>query len=529
MLKILLKKQFLEFLSFFFLSGKKGAKKRKIGAIIGVSALMLYALVASVALFWLMADGLCAGYIAMGFDWVYFALMGTMAIAIGCVGSVFIAKNRLYEAKDNETLLAMPVPPAIVLLSRVISLYLFTALFTTMAFVPACIRYFTLAGITVGSFFGCLLITLVLPLLVLVVSCLLGWLIALITARIPAKNLITTLLLVAFLIGYSMLYSKVQELINFVVASGELIGATMKSKLFLFWQMGLGATGKFASTLLFVAIVVVAFALIYWLLSATFLYIVTERRTGKKAKYQEKKAKTRSAFWALLGKEGLRFFKNPMIMFNAGIGSILCFVGVGYVLIDGQLIELINAAPLAKWELASIITMIMLFIVSSNMISASSVSLEGENLWLLRSMPIKTETILTVKTAFHFLYTVLPMTVAQAALCVLFKIPFWLFLVTWAMLTVSAALLALAGLIVNLKLPNMHWTNEMVAVKQSLSTLIAMFLGWGIAALALGGHFWFGIDIGAWYFLVVTAIFAVASVGCVVWLKKRGVTVFENI
>ena len=95
MLKLLLKKQFLEFFSFFFMNGKGKGKKRSVGAVILVSALMLYAVGASAFLFWLMADGLCKAYVTMDLDWVYFALMGTNAIAVGCVGGVFIAKNRL--------------------------------------------------------------------------------------------------------------------------------------------------------------------------------------------------------------------------------------------------------------------------------------------------------------------------------------------------------------------------------------------------------------------------------------------------
>lgn len=528
MLKVLLKKQFGELLAFFTMKGSKG-DKRKIGVVIGVAALMVYAFGASAFVFWKLADMICAPYIAMGLDWVYFAFTGTTALAIGCMGSVFVAKTRLYDAKDNETLLAMPIPPSMILLSRVISLYLFGLLFTSLAFIPACVRYFTIVGITFASFFGCLIIVLCLPVLVLVVSCLLGWLIALITARIPAKNLVTVVFLIAFLVLYSTAYSKLQELMNYVVINGELIGETIKTKLFLFWQLGLGATGKLSATLVFLAISVGALALVYWLLSATFLYIVTERRTGKKAKYRETQAKNRSALFALLGKEALRFLKNPMILFNAGLGSMLGVVFVAFAILNGDLVAEINAAPLPKQDIAVIVTLIMLFIVSSNVLTASAVSLEGDNLWLLRSMPVSTEKIFTAKITFHILYTILPITLAQAVLFALLHIPFWLFLLSWTVLASSTLFFALAGLVVNLKLPNLHWTNEIVAVKQSLSVVIAMFGGWGVCALVLGGHFWFGIEIGAWYFVVATLVLTVASVAFALWLKKRGVNAFERL
>ena len=528
MLKILLKKEFAAFAAFFLFGGAEKGKKRSV-AVVGVSLLIAYALVASVIMFWELADMLCAPYLAMNLDWVYFAFTGTTAMAVGCLGSVFMAKSKLYEAKDNEALLAMPIPTKTILLTRVLSLYLFTLLFTTVAFAPACVRYFTLAGITLPSAVGCLLVTLALPVGVVAVACLLGWLIALITARVPKKNFVTALLLLAFLIGYSVAYSKLQDLLNFVVVNGEQVGGAIRSKLFLFWQLGLGATGKIGSALVFVGIVTLVSALVYWVLSATFLYVVTERHTGKRVKYREGKSQTRPVLVALLSKEGMRYLRNPMILFNAGIGSILCLVLVGYALVDKALVADINAALLPKAEIAFILTLIMLFIVSSNCITASSISLEGENLWLLRSMPVSTAKIFAGKIAFHILFTALPTTLALGVLCILLKIPLHIFLLSWLMLTVATAFFATAGLAVNLKFPNLKWTSEMVAVKQSLSTLLSMFGGWGVGALALGGYFWFGMDVGLWYFAILSAVLAAATALIAWWIKKRGAMIFEQL
>jgi ABC-2 type transport system permease protein len=455
--------------------------------------------------------------------------MGTTAASIGCVGSAFMAKTRLYEGKDNEALLSMPIPTWMLLFTRALSLYLFTALFTSIAFIPACVRYFTLFGVTFPSIVCCIVITLALPLGVLAIAGLVGWLIALLTARSSRKNLLTTVFLLAFLLVYSLLYSRVQDLLNYAATHGAEVGEMLKNGLYPFWKLGVGATGDFVATLIFVLLILGVFAIVYATLGATYLYILTERRTGKRVKYKEKQSRTRSPFWALLGKEGMRYLKNPMLTFNCCIGSVLCFVAVGYALFDTQLRELILQAPIAKLDVTMIVFVIMLFVASSNMITASSISLEGENLWVLRAMPVSSAHILAVKIAFHTLVTAVPAVIAFSALGVMFSLPAWQIALCVITLALASFLFATVGLVINLKFPNLKWTNEVVVVKQSISSLIAMFGGWGISALVLGGYFWFGSAIGVWYFPVILGVFALASAALIVWTKTRGVEIFETL
>jgi len=88
----------------------------------------------------------------------------------------------------------------------------------------------------------------------------------------------------------------------------------------------------------------------------------------------------------------------------------------------------------------------------------------------------------------------------------------------------------LMGLAINLKFPNLHWTNETAAVKQGLSSALAMFGGWGVALLPLGGYFLFGKYLPAWgYALLCLTLFVLACVGLIVWLKRRGEKIFENL
>ena len=56
--------------------------------------------------------------------WLYFALMGLLAVLLGAFGSVFNTYSGLYLAKDNDLLLSMPIPVNTLMASRLLSVYL---------------------------------------------------------------------------------------------------------------------------------------------------------------------------------------------------------------------------------------------------------------------------------------------------------------------------------------------------------------------------------------------------------------------
>ncbi len=93
-----------------------------------------------------------------------------------------------------------------------------------------------------------------------------------------------------------------------------------------------------------------------------------------------------------------------------------------------------------------------------------------------------------------------------------------------------SALCAALGLVLNLKLPNLRWTSEVVAVKQGMSAFAAMFADIGVLAAFVIGYVTFGNNLPAAGYLAVclgVSLAAAAALGA--WLKKRGTRIFENL
>ena len=123
MFKALFKKQLMEVNSWLLQDKKKG--KRRTGAgMAGMIVLYLFLFFTVGMLFYGMGNSMCAPLVMSGLGWLYFALMGMIAVVMGVFGSVFNTYSTLYQAKDNELLLSLPIPPSYILAVRLFGVWM---------------------------------------------------------------------------------------------------------------------------------------------------------------------------------------------------------------------------------------------------------------------------------------------------------------------------------------------------------------------------------------------------------------------
>jgi ABC-2 type transport system permease protein len=177
-----------------------------------------------------------------------------------------------------------------------------------------------------------------------------------------------------------------------------------------------------------------------------------------------------------------------------------------------------------------LVALLVCFMTSSNTIGACSVSLEGENIALVQALPVNEWAVLRAKLYLHFIMTALPALVCGGTIALVLGLLWWEVCLVFAVALIASLLFAAFDLTVNLKFPNLHWTNEMAAIKQSVSVVVAMFGGWGISLLPLGGYFLFGKYMPAWgYVLLCLGLLMAAAVGLLLWLYKKGGKIFKEL
>lgn len=522
MLKTLLKKQILETTAFLFTA--RNGKRRAKGATIGFALLLVYAFVAIGANFWLIGKELCAPLVGMDMGWLYFAFMGVTAAAFGIIGSLFTAKAKLYEAKDNDLLLSMPIPAWKILFSRMIGLYLFAFIFESFVFIPTMIQYFVVVGFDAWVICSSVIVWLTMPIGAMVVACLLGWMIAWLSSKFPIKNWIEVGSALLFSVVYVMVNSKLNDYLGYVIMHGEAVGVKMKVFLYPFSQLGYACTGNLGGLGMYLLLFGGVFAAIYVLLSKTYIRLATTNRGNIRKKYKEKAYKATPVFWVLVKKEAFQYFKNPMVALNCFLGAIVLLALPAVSLFEKEMFT-----SFAQGSGVLIMAAILCVTATMNMSAASCISLEGERVALLRSMPVSTRKILQAKVAFHFGIVAIPVVLSTIELGVILKMGWICMLVLPVVLSVLLCSV-LFGVLINLKMPNLHWTSEIVVVKQSFSTLIGMFFGVVMIGTFVGCYYLFGEAMPVWGFL---GLCGGISVGVCVffawWLQRFGEKIWESL
>lgn len=537
MLKSLIKIRFMAMFSSMFRNSKKG-KSFGIGMKILIGILMVYVIGVLGMLFGGIFYMICEPFQALGMSWLYFALAGIFAFAICFVGSIFMTQSQLYEAKDNELLLSMPVPPSYILLSRMVALILINYLYELVVLIPAGIVYALLQPLTVLGVIAYIVAILLLPFLVMTVSCIFGWLVALISSRMRRKNLIITILSIGLFCGYMAVCTQLYSYMEALVVNGAQIGEAIQKSMFPAYHMGKAiAEPNLLSLFFFVLCAVVPFIIVYFVLSKNFIHIATAKRGTVRVEYKARRLKASGAVKALAIKDLRRLGGNAMYILNACMGSILIVLAVGAVIWKyedvAQVIELSRglageAANEVLWALAA-----ALFGACSimNIVSAPSISLEGKNLWILKTLPIPSGKILLSKALAHVIACA-PVAVLGAFAC-LFVLPFSLngFLMALILPFLVNVWQGFFGVMMNLFFPRFDWVSETACVKQGISVMVTLFGGMAIAAIPILLYMFVikgavGLVLYVW---ICAAVFAVLCVGMWRYLMTAGSRRFEQL
>ena len=145
MLKTLLRKQMMEIFRQYFFNAKTN-KKRPTGTVVAYMVLFVLLMVVVLGgMFALLSVALCGALVTVHMDWLYFVIMSLLAVFLGAFGSVFNTYSGLYQAKDNDLLLSMPIPVHTIMIARLLSVYLMGLMYSGVVIVPAVIVYWITA------------------------------------------------------------------------------------------------------------------------------------------------------------------------------------------------------------------------------------------------------------------------------------------------------------------------------------------------------------------------------------------------
>ena len=538
MLKALLKKQFSELLYSYMKRGvakpdEKGANNKSKLALFAV--LMLYVVGVFVVIFYKIMRELCPALCAAGLQWLYFSLAGMLATALAIIGSIFLVQYQLYEAKDNELLLSMPIPTSYIMFARLLALYLQNFLFEALVFIPAIVVYVQMGQLhLIATVINNGLLLLLMPLFSLALTCVLGWLVALLSSRVRFRNLAVIVFSLAFIVGYIYVYSQFPKFLDSILKNSSDISNAVHSYVYPFYELGRAGTGNVGALLMFLLITAVVAGLVFLLLKVNFVKLATAKPNEKKAVYKEKTVRASSTDAALLKREALHFFKSPVYFLNGALGSIAMLLGTGAVIWKRHMLDflpnIIPNEPKYDGVVELTLALVVCFACAMNAITAPSISLEGKSIWISQSLPIPAEKVLWSKLRLHLLISAPTALLLAGAFAFVLKISGTGLLLMLLTPLLFVLLTGLIGLVCNLKMPTLKWNNEAYAIKQSFSVLTAILVTIALlGGMILAARFLLDplrpIDL----LLIFDAVMVAISLVLMQWVRTRGAKIFSTL
>ena len=533
MLKKLFKIQMISAYQTVFFSGGKKTKKLTPVKIVLWTLLVLYVLCSIFFSVTAMLYNMAAGLIPIGLDYLYFAVIAIMAFGMSVTYTIFMCRSLFFEAKDNQLLLSMPIKPSHILGSRLLVLAILDLASSLIFLLPAAgvYVYFKAPPVTFYAYF--IIGVLALQLLSITLSSLLGYLVSTISTHVKNKAFFTTGISLILLGGYLWGYTYLTTSMFKMVENGASIGAAIKNNLPPFYYFGdaLGS-GSITSLLFLIIWCAVPFFSMYFILSKAFIFLSSPQNNRiKKTAYNEGMLRDGGVFSALLKKEFHKFLNTPSYLLNCGLSYLLSVSFGVYFLIKGpDLLELMFAdIPRVSAFLIPILILLLSFLAAMSFSTAPSISLEGKNLWILKSIPVKSSTILNAKISMNLILGL--STLLFVDICIITRLsPSLSDALLIILIPFSVQIfVAQEGLICNLLFPKFDATNDTIVVKQSLSVLLSTLISFALIAILVTPYIIFRDSISFSLFGGLTVVFInILSVAAYRLIVTKGVRMFET-
>ncbi len=451
--------------------------------------------------------------------------------------TLFRTPGAIFSCRDFDLLMAMPVTPRTVVLSKLSFVYIEMLLYSLLMSVPCIVCYGVFAAPSVWLYVRAALLLLLAPSLGVAVGALLSFIITRISvgARFKnllliAGNLVLVLAIMYFSMSLSSLFGDEQAM---TAAAQKLVKIAYIHPLSTLFESAVLSSSALAA-LAYIAASVGALLLVSLLIGRAFLLINSRMNEHRRTEtYRGGSLRRTSPLRALYRKEMSYYFSQYMYVLNTALGTVFLLIGGALAAIKGPaFIESLSdfggdAGALLPY-IFSIFAAAILFTVGLTCTTACSISLEGRSFWILQTLPVPPRVIFSAKLLTNLTLTVPAVLLAVPVACV--RVGFGA-AQTLALLLLGlscAVFSALLGLSVNLKHAKFDWVTPVSVIKQSFPVFITV-LNCMIPAIALailGGLLG---TYALWAVLGLSAVYLAVSVALWSWLSRGGAKAFAGL
>ena len=470
-------------MNIFKIKQKKDNKKSSILFPIFISVFFMFAI-------WSYANLLFEKMAPLHLQNIVLSLFVFLTSIMTIIEGIYKTSSLLFNCKDDQLLLSLPIKKSTVLFIRIFKFYVFELIFNSLFIIPLVIAYIRWGDVLNWTFFlTSFVMIFTLPIIPVVISCIIGAIISSISSRFKYKNLAQIITSTIIILGVLYLSYNLDGILDYLANHATSINDLITK---IYYPAGVYANlvtnFKISELLIFILINVIISIFSIFILSKAYFKINSRLKTiktTKKTNIKNISIKSKSINRALIGKELSTFFNTPVFVVNAGFSLFLFLIATIIILFKyNEVVPILtdpNGISISK-ELIKSNSSILIFILISftaymTSITNSVISLEGRNINILKSLPIKTKNILLSKIYSALTLTTPVLIFGDILLFIKFKIS----IIEMLLLILLSILIPLVshfiGLIINLKYPKLDYENSAEVVKQSTSSFISVMIG----------------------------------------------------
>ena len=514
-------------------------KNKKLSAIIPL-VIAIYLMI----IIWAQANLLFEKFSQLNLSYFLLALFVFSISLMTFMEGIYKSGSLIFNCKDDQLLLSLPIKRSIVLFARVFKFYVFELFFNSLFLIPIMIAYIEWGSITWTYFLTSFIMIIILPIIPIVLSCFVGAITSSLSSRFKHKNVVEIIITMAFVLGIMYISFNMNNIFIYVQKHATSINDLITK---IYYPAGiyskLVTNFNINDLLIFILINVSIFVIAILILSKFYFKInsrvknvVTSKNKVKVSALSfEQKDKTIS----LIKKEINSFFKIPVLIINAGFASILFIIGVVLIVVKFDNIVLLFENPeiskiISKDLILNNISLIIFLLISltafMTSITSSLISLEGKNIGILKSLPVKEKTILMSKIYAALVMTTPVLLIGDIVLFFKFKTN----IIEAILLLILSIIMPLVshfiGIIINLKYPKLEWESATEVVKQSTSSFISVMIGMVlfISSIAIIVHL-IGKLSSLLILLLATIIFVIINIFLYLYLINKSVVNFNKL
>ncbi len=430
--------------------------------------------------------GLGYGLCIMGMEKIIPAY-GLLLCSLLTIFFTFFKTNGIIFSKmDYELLMSLPIPTSTIIASRFLTMYLMNFACSLLIMVPLGVSYVQFVNPTFPFYIMWIIGLFIAPLFPTTLAAILGACITFFASKFRHTTMVSTiltLLLALVVLSSSFFLSYQGQAGNITLDQMTDLGTYLGNAINTIYPLSnlftkMCVTYDMTSFIIFISFSLGWYFLFLFLLGKKYKSINTSIYThSAKTNYSMQFLQSNTPLNALYKKEWKRFLGCNVYVVNIGMGIIMTLLlSISLLFIKTATIaDTMQIPEDLLFKFSSIFApFVISLLIGMSTTTSVALSMEGKNIWIIKSLPINIGTLLTSKILVNLTLTIPTCFISSTLLSIRFGTSVMNIVCIYLYPLIFSVFASCLGMYADTKLHQYDWSSETALVKQSMNSMIGI-------------------------------------------------------